>query len=178
MKKYLSRLLFYTAVVAAVGFSIFAFVRVSAKSDPAEPPDLGGAPQVLHGFVEPAGREVFVCAPVTKRVVAIHVSEGDTVAENQVRSRKLETDGPGSERAQAPADPGVHPLPGEERDRGGLARGRRSLPPHDLVVVLLRQQRDVCEDLAVLVQLPGPPHRWCARSRTTSGGPIPTASSI
>jgi len=87
MKKYLSRLLFYIVVVACVGFSIFAFVRVSARSDPAESPDLGDAPQVLHGFVEPAGREVFVCAPVTKTVVAVYAAEGDTVAENQVLCR-------------------------------------------------------------------------------------------
>ncbi|MGD9140733.1 MAG: hypothetical protein PVJ42_04255 [bacterium] len=87
MKKYLSRLLFYIVVAACVGFSIFAFVRVSARSDPAEPTDLVDAPQVLHGFVEPAGREVFVCAPVTKTVVAVYVSEGDTVAENQALCR-------------------------------------------------------------------------------------------
>ena len=87
MKKYLSRLLFYVIVVACTGFSIFAFIHVSARSDPAEPPDFETAPQVLHGFIEPAGREVFVCAPVTKRVVAVYVSEGDTVAENQLLCR-------------------------------------------------------------------------------------------
>lgn len=83
MRKYLSRMLFWAVVTAAVGFSVFAFVRVSARSDPAESPALEDAPAVLYGFVEPAGREVFVCAPETRRVLAVYVSEGDTVTRGQ-----------------------------------------------------------------------------------------------
>jgi multidrug efflux pump subunit AcrA (membrane-fusion protein) len=83
MKRYLERAVFWIAVVAAVCFSVFAFVRVSARSDPAEAPGLAEAPVVLHGFVEPAGREVFVCAPVTRRVAEVYVSEGDTVSAGQ-----------------------------------------------------------------------------------------------
>lgn len=98
MKRNLSRMVFWVAVAAAIGFSIFAFVRVSARSDPSEPPVLEDAPAVVHGFVEPAGREVFVCAPVTRRVVAVYVSEGDSVGEghplclldNEVELREVE----------------------------------------------------------------------------------------
>jgi multidrug efflux pump subunit AcrA (membrane-fusion protein) len=84
MRRQLRHVVFWVVVIAAVGFSVFAFVRVSARSAPAQSPDLEDAPAVLQGFVEPAGREVFVCAPVTRRVLAVYVSEGDTVSEGQL----------------------------------------------------------------------------------------------
>jgi len=84
MRSHISRVMFWVVVAAATGFSVFAFVRVSARSDPAQSPVLQEAPAVLQGVVEPAGREVFVCAPVTRRVLAVYVSEGDSVSEDQL----------------------------------------------------------------------------------------------
>ena len=84
MRKHLSHVVFWVVVSAAIGFSVFAFVRVSARSGPAQSPVLEESPAVLQGLVEPAGREVFVCAPVTRRVLAVYVSEGDSVSEGQL----------------------------------------------------------------------------------------------
>ena len=87
MRRYIGRALFWVLFAAALTFSVFAFVRVSATSDPAEPPALSEAPARVYGFVEPAGREVFVCAPVSRRVVEIPVSEGDPVRQGEVLCR-------------------------------------------------------------------------------------------
>jgi len=84
MRRLIRRLLFWVVVIAALTFSVFAFVRVSATSGPADPPVLSEVPVRVYGFVEPAGREVFVCAPVSRRVVEIFVSQGDYVEEGQV----------------------------------------------------------------------------------------------
>ena len=87
MKKYIGRTVFWVLVAGALTFSVFAFVRVSATSDPAEPPVLSEAPQRVYGFVEPAGREVLVCAPVSRRVVGVLVSEGDSILKGDVLCR-------------------------------------------------------------------------------------------
>ena len=87
MKRYIGRTLFWVLVAGALTFSVFAFVRVSATSDPAEPPDLSEAPLRVYGFVEPAGREVLICAPVSRRVVAVLVSEGDSILKGDVLCR-------------------------------------------------------------------------------------------
>ena len=76
-------MVWWMVLAGAIGFSAFAFLRVSAKSDAAEPTILKDAPAVLHGLLEPAGREVFVCPPATRRVLAVYISEGDTVVEGQ-----------------------------------------------------------------------------------------------
>lgn len=87
MKKYIGRTLFWVLVAGALTFSVFAFVRVSATSDPAQPPELSLAPVRVYGFVEPAGREVLVCAPVSRRVVGVLVSEGDSIRKGDVLCR-------------------------------------------------------------------------------------------
>jgi multidrug efflux pump subunit AcrA (membrane-fusion protein) len=87
MKKYIGRTLFWVLVAAALTFSVFAFVRVSATSDPAQPPALSEAPVRVYGFVEPAGREVLVCAPVSRRIVGVLVSEGDSIRKGDVLCR-------------------------------------------------------------------------------------------
>lgn len=87
MKKYIGRTLFWVLVAGALTFSVFAFVRVSATSDPAQPPELSLAPVRVYGFVEPAGREVLVCAPVSRRIVGVLVSEGDSIRKGDVLCR-------------------------------------------------------------------------------------------
>jgi multidrug efflux pump subunit AcrA (membrane-fusion protein) len=87
MMKYVGRVLFWAVVVAAVTFSVIAFVRVSAVSGPAEPPALSESPVRVYGFIEPAGREVFVCPPVSRRVVEVLVSQGDPVQANDLLCR-------------------------------------------------------------------------------------------
>lgn len=84
MKKII-RIVFYSAV--AIGGIIF-IVRTFSRSSPppavAQPPDLGGAPARVYGKVEPAGREVFVSPPVTRKVVRINIQEGDAIKRGQV----------------------------------------------------------------------------------------------
>jgi multidrug efflux pump subunit AcrA (membrane-fusion protein) len=87
MRRQIGRALFWAIVAAALTFTVFAFVRVSATSDPATPPPLAEAPVRVYGFVEPAGREVFVCAPVSRRVLEIAVSQGDIVEAGQILCR-------------------------------------------------------------------------------------------
>lgn len=87
MRKYIGRTLFWATVAAALTFSVFAFVRAAATSDPAEPPALAEAPVRIYGFVEPAGREVFVCAPQNRRVTEVLVAEGDVVLAGDVLCR-------------------------------------------------------------------------------------------
>jgi len=50
----------------------------------AQPPDLSQAPARVYGKIEPAGREVFVASPVTRRITRIRVQEGDAVKQGQV----------------------------------------------------------------------------------------------
>jgi multidrug efflux pump subunit AcrA (membrane-fusion protein) len=85
--RHLKKALFWVVVGAAVAFSVFAFVKVSATSDPAEPPALSESPARVYGFLEPAGREVFVCPPLARRVVSVLVAQGDTVREGEVLCR-------------------------------------------------------------------------------------------
>lgn len=83
---------------AAVSFTVYALVEVSATSSAAEPPDLAQSPARVYGFVEPAGREVLVWPPFARRVTAIWVEEGDTVSagdrlctlENSVELREVQ----------------------------------------------------------------------------------------
>jgi multidrug efflux pump subunit AcrA (membrane-fusion protein) len=84
VKRLLRRILFWAGISGALAFSIFAFVRGSATSGPAEPADPGDTPAVVFGYVEPVGRGVFVCPPATKRVVDVRVAEGDSVEMGQV----------------------------------------------------------------------------------------------
>jgi RND family efflux transporter MFP subunit len=72
------------AVVLISYFIVSVFVRSAAPPEVAEPPVLTESPARIYGVVEPAGREVFVSPPVTKRVIKIYVKEGDMVKREQV----------------------------------------------------------------------------------------------
>jgi RND family efflux transporter MFP subunit len=72
------------AVVFISYFIVSVFVRSAAPPEVAEPPVLTESPARIYGVVEPAGREVFVSPPVTKRVIKIYVKEGDMVKREQV----------------------------------------------------------------------------------------------
>jgi multidrug efflux pump subunit AcrA (membrane-fusion protein) len=76
-------MLFLGFVIAAVGFSVYVFVKVAAVPSAAQPPVLSESPARVYGFVEPAGREVFVCPPMARRVTRIWVGEGDRVEVGQ-----------------------------------------------------------------------------------------------
>jgi multidrug efflux pump subunit AcrA (membrane-fusion protein) len=65
-------------------FIFTSFINSSKPPQVAKPPVLPESPARLYGRVEPAGREVYVSPPVTKRVVAIYVKEGDMVKKGQV----------------------------------------------------------------------------------------------
>ena len=81
--RYLRLMLFLGFMIAAIGFSVYAFVKVAAAPSAAEPPMLSEAPARVYGFVEPAGREVFVCPPMIRRVTGIWVGEGGRVEVGQ-----------------------------------------------------------------------------------------------
>ena len=77
-----------TAVGLVVVTSLLAFITYTfhalahpPPAAPATPP--AEAPVKVYGFVEPAGREVFISVPKAKRIVAVFVVEGKQVAEGQ-----------------------------------------------------------------------------------------------
>lgn len=83
MKKII-RIVFYSVI--AIGGIVFIVRTLSRSSPPpavARPPDLGVAPARVYGKIEPAGREVFVSPPVTRKVVKLNVQEGDAVKRGQ-----------------------------------------------------------------------------------------------
>jgi RND family efflux transporter MFP subunit len=67
-----------------VNFMFTSFVKSSKPPQVAKPPVLPETPARVYGKIEPAGREVYVSPPMTKRVVAIYVKEGDMVKKGQV----------------------------------------------------------------------------------------------
>jgi RND family efflux transporter MFP subunit len=69
---------------ALVNFMFTSFVKSSKPPQVAKPPVLPETPARVYGKIEPAGREVYVSPPMTKRVVAIYVKEGDVVKKGQV----------------------------------------------------------------------------------------------
>lgn len=72
------------AVVAAVvAFILSSLKKSSAPPRVAEPPSLADAPVRVYGMVEPAGREVVVSPPMSRRVVEVFVREGDRVHPGQ-----------------------------------------------------------------------------------------------
>lgn len=82
MKK--TRLILVIAVaLAGLLFILSSLKKSSAPPQVAQPPVLSEAPVRVYGTVEPAGREVFVSPPMTKRVVEVFVKEGDTVKPGQ-----------------------------------------------------------------------------------------------
>jgi len=84
-------------VVLGLFYIITSIKRSSPEMDAADPPVLSQAPARVYGTIEPRGREVLVAAPLTRQVISIYVSEGDTVErgqklctlENQVEKSEL-----------------------------------------------------------------------------------------
>jgi RND family efflux transporter MFP subunit len=70
-------------VGALINFMFTSFVKSSKPPQVAKPPVLPETPARVYGKIEPAGREVYVSPPMTKRVVAIYVKEGDVVKKGQ-----------------------------------------------------------------------------------------------
>ena len=69
---------------ALINFMFTSFVKSSKPPQVAKPPVLPETPARVYGKIEPAGREVYVSPPMTKRVVGIYVKEGDLVKKGQV----------------------------------------------------------------------------------------------
>jgi len=83
MRVSLKTIIVWIAGAAAVTFTVYALVRVSATSSAAQSPELDEAPAKVYGFLEPEGREVLVWPPVARRVIAVWVREGEAVSEGQ-----------------------------------------------------------------------------------------------
>jgi multidrug efflux pump subunit AcrA (membrane-fusion protein) len=84
MKKII-KIVFYSAIaVAGIFFIIRTLSQSSSPPQVSQPPDLSRAPARVYGKVEPAGREVFVASPVTRKIVRIHVKEGSPVKLGQI----------------------------------------------------------------------------------------------
>ena len=151
MKTYIGRTVFWALVSAALVFTVFTFVRVSATSDPAEPPDLHEAPARVYGLVEPAGREVFVCAPVSRRVVEVLVSQGDSVGRGDVLCRlddRVERTDLDVARARVDASLKALELSQDEFKRKKSLFADQAISEADFVAARLRAELDQA-DLAV-----------------------------
>ena len=83
MKKIIKIVFYAVVLIGGTFFIVRTFSRSSPPPQVAEPPDLSRAPARVYGKIEPAGREVFVSPPVTRRVVGIDVKEGDPVKRGQ-----------------------------------------------------------------------------------------------
>jgi len=68
---------------ALINFMFTSFIKSSKPPQVAKPPVLPETPARVYGKIEPAGREVYVSPPQTKRVVGIYVKEGDMVKKGQ-----------------------------------------------------------------------------------------------
>jgi len=85
MMRKLFKIVIWTVLI---GYALYYITGVLKKSSP--PPEVGAVPVIdeipvrIYGFVEPAGREVFVSPLETRRVEKIFVREGDSVKKGQV----------------------------------------------------------------------------------------------
>jgi HlyD family secretion protein len=84
MKKTITLLILSVLVIFGLIFIVQSFRNSSMPPEIAEPPDIAATPIRLYGIVEPAGREVFVSPPMTRRVTRVHVREGDQVKAGQL----------------------------------------------------------------------------------------------
>lgn len=84
MKKYLKIGILSAIVLVGVIFIVSSFLKASRPPQAAEPPVIADAPVRIYGVLEPAGREVFVSPPLTRRIEAVHVAEGDTVMQGHL----------------------------------------------------------------------------------------------
>jgi len=77
-------IIFYSAIlIAGTAFIVQTLKRSSTPPQVVQPPDLSRAPARVYGKIEPAGREVFVASPVTRKIVRIYVQEGSPVKQGQ-----------------------------------------------------------------------------------------------
>jgi multidrug efflux pump subunit AcrA (membrane-fusion protein) len=84
MKRIITIVVFLAILIAGSVFIVRTVTRSSAAPQVAQPLDLGRAPARVYGKIEPAGREVFVASPVTRRIVRVHVQEGRMVRRGQI----------------------------------------------------------------------------------------------
>ena len=84
MKKIVTGALFAVILIAGSVFIVRTLKHSSAPPQVSQPPDLSRAPARVYGKIEPAGREVFVASPVTRRIVRVSVQEGDLVKQGQI----------------------------------------------------------------------------------------------
>ena len=73
------------SIVVGLGmiYIVMSVRRSSPEKTPAEAPILPHVPARIYGQIEPEGGNVYVTAPKTRQVIAIHVAEGDTVTAEQ-----------------------------------------------------------------------------------------------
>jgi multidrug efflux pump subunit AcrA (membrane-fusion protein) len=83
MKKYSTFLIVTIILGCILSFIVYSFVTSSPPPKAAEPPSLETAPARVYGTVEPAGREVFVSPPITRKVLQVYVNEGESVKQGQ-----------------------------------------------------------------------------------------------
>jgi len=87
-------------VVLGMIYIVMSIRRSSPEKTPAEAPILPHVPARIYGQIEPEGGNVYVTAPQTRQIIAIHVAEGDTVTAGQ----KLCTLENSVEKAQVASD--------------------------------------------------------------------------
>ncbi len=83
MKRSLKAIVLVLVTLAALFFIVSSLKNSSEPPKVAPPVKLADAPMRLYGLVEPAGREVLVGPPMSKRVTEIFVREGDRVKAGQ-----------------------------------------------------------------------------------------------
>ncbi len=84
MKKLFKTGILITAVIAGSMFIVTSFLKASRPPQAAQPPVIAQAPVRVYGVIEPSGREVFVSPPLSRRIISLHASEGDTVVRGQL----------------------------------------------------------------------------------------------
>lgn len=84
MKKLFKLGILFAVVLAGSAFIISSFLKASRPPQAAQPPVISAAPVKVFGVIEPAGREVFVSPPLTRRIESIHAAEGDTITRDQL----------------------------------------------------------------------------------------------
>lgn len=83
MKKIIKFIFYSGLIIGGTAFIVLTFLRSSPQPQIVQPLDISKVPARVYGKVEPAGREVFVGSPVTRKIVRIHVNEGDKVKRGQ-----------------------------------------------------------------------------------------------
>jgi multidrug efflux pump subunit AcrA (membrane-fusion protein) len=73
----------FLVVVLGLIYIVTNIRRSSPEKIPAQPPVLPLSPARVYGQIEPEGGNVYVTAPRTRQIIAIHVEEGDLVEAGQ-----------------------------------------------------------------------------------------------